>query len=449
MATPFFRGNYGSALSRVDTRPILEAGRARGQMFAGLGKEVGGMIKEYGLNKEKQKKADARVKSALNGMPEYVQAGVLSPEQKTMAEEYLNDPNKSSAEKVAFIEEQEKRLFQLPKVLLAKSQADMAKTQARVANLTSENEVATSGLKLVAQKYFNKKTKLEADLLQTQSENEKEKIRSQLDILEEQRKQLSQENEFFKKTFEDRAAQEKLKTSGAEQTLVENSLKILALNEQLNNSTDELEKEKLEAQIENINEDTRNKAAEAGLFEAQSQQLTALSGDEPSDVDPFDLPEGIDTAASGDLPGSIKGGLNAISDYLTLGTPFEEDRDARAKVEVLRAQLMPAFLNTISERGSQWAKEEVERFILDPDDGDGKFRAKLRELPNILRSQVAADKAMLKLGKVGTETQRGQAARNIIRFPLLIESLEEIIARDMTQGEAKTEEDLLKKFDPK
>ena len=95
MATPFFRGNYGSALSQVDTRPILEAGRARGQMFAGLGKEVGGMIKEYGLNKEKQKKADARVKSALNGMHEYVQAGVLSPEQKTMAEEYLNDPNKS------------------------------------------------------------------------------------------------------------------------------------------------------------------------------------------------------------------------------------------------------------------------------------------------------------------------------------------------------------------
>ena len=59
MATPFFRGNYGSALSRVDTRPIIEAGRARGQMFAGLGKEVGGMIKEYGLNKEKRDKAEA------------------------------------------------------------------------------------------------------------------------------------------------------------------------------------------------------------------------------------------------------------------------------------------------------------------------------------------------------------------------------------------------------
>ena len=417
-------------------------------MHANMGAQVGGAIQQYGLNKEKQKKADARVKSALNGMPEYVQAGVLSPEQKTMAEEFLNDPNKSSAEKVAFIEEQEKRLFQLPKVLLAKSQADMAKTQARVADLTAQNEVATSAAKLVTQNYINNKTKLEAALLQTQSENEKEKIRSQLDILEEQKKQLSQGNQFFKKTFEDRVTQEKLKTSGAEQTLVENSLKILALHKQLNNSTDELEREKLEAQIENINEDTRNKAAEAGLFEAQAQQLTALSEDEPSDVETFDLPEGIDVAASGDLPGNIKGAINSLGDWLSLGTRFEEDRDARAKVEVLRAQLMPAFLNTISERGSQWAKEEVERFILDPDDGDGKFRAKLRELPNILRSQVAADKAMLKLGKVGTETQRGQAARNVIRFPLLIESLEKIIARDITQGEAETEEDLLRKFDP-
>tara|TARA_R110000824_G_scaffold31795_1_gene103146 strand:+ start:329 stop:1675 length:1347 start_codon:yes stop_codon:yes gene_type:complete len=448
MATPFFKGNYGSALARVDTRPVIEAGRATGQMYANMGAQVGGAIQQYGLNKEKQKKADARVKSALNGMPEYVQAGVLSPEQKTMAEEFLNDPNKSSAEKVAFIEEQEKRLFQLPKVLLAKSQADMAKTQARVADLTAQNEVATSAAKLVTQNYINNKTKLEAALLQTQSENEKEKIRSQLDILEEQKKQLSQGNQFFKKTFEDRVTQEKLKTSGAEQTLVENSLKILALHQQLNNSTDKLEREKLEAQIENINEDTRNKAAEAGLFEAQAQQLTALSEDEPSDVETFDLPEGIDVAASGDLPGNIKGAINSLGDWLSLGTRFEEDRDARAKVEVLRAQLMPAFLNTISERGSQWAKEEVERFILDPDDGDGKFRAKLRELPNILRSQVAADKAMLKLGKVGTETQRGQAARNVIRFPLLIESLEKIIARDITQGEAETEEDLLRKFDP-
>jgi hypothetical protein len=59
MAQPYFKGNYGSALARVDTRPIMEAGRAQRQMYAGLGGQIGGMIKEYGLNKQKRDKAEA------------------------------------------------------------------------------------------------------------------------------------------------------------------------------------------------------------------------------------------------------------------------------------------------------------------------------------------------------------------------------------------------------
>ena len=59
MAQPFFRGNYGSALGRVDTRPIIEAGRAQGQMFANLGGQIGNMIQQYGLNKQKREEAEA------------------------------------------------------------------------------------------------------------------------------------------------------------------------------------------------------------------------------------------------------------------------------------------------------------------------------------------------------------------------------------------------------
>lgn len=67
----FFRGNYGSALGRVDTRPIIEAGRAQGQMFAQAGKDIGGMIKEYGLNKQKKEKATSEVEGLLELYPEY------------------------------------------------------------------------------------------------------------------------------------------------------------------------------------------------------------------------------------------------------------------------------------------------------------------------------------------------------------------------------------------
>jgi len=70
MATPFFRGNYGSALGRVDTRPIIEAGRAQGQMFAQAGKDIGGMIKEYGLNKQKRAKLTGEIEAYYEQNPE-------------------------------------------------------------------------------------------------------------------------------------------------------------------------------------------------------------------------------------------------------------------------------------------------------------------------------------------------------------------------------------------
>jgi len=56
---PFFSGNYGSALARVDTRPIVEAGKAQGQMYANMGKQIGKTIEQYQLNKEKRDKAEA------------------------------------------------------------------------------------------------------------------------------------------------------------------------------------------------------------------------------------------------------------------------------------------------------------------------------------------------------------------------------------------------------
>ena len=96
---PFFSGNYGSALARVDTRPIMEAGRAQGQMYANMGKQIGGMIQQYGLNKEKQKKNQAFIKGQSNllGMLEE-----QDPEQAaryaTMKEQ-LNDPDVSLSER--------------------------------------------------------------------------------------------------------------------------------------------------------------------------------------------------------------------------------------------------------------------------------------------------------------------------------------------------------------
>jgi hypothetical protein len=73
MAQPFFRGNYGSALGRVDTRPIIEAGRAQGQMYAQAGAQIGNMIQQYGLNKQKREEMTNEIESAIKMNPGIVE----------------------------------------------------------------------------------------------------------------------------------------------------------------------------------------------------------------------------------------------------------------------------------------------------------------------------------------------------------------------------------------
>ena len=71
MAQPFFKGNYGSALARIDTTPIIQSGIQQGQMYANMGKQFGGMIKQYGLNKQKKEKATKEVEDELLLNPQY------------------------------------------------------------------------------------------------------------------------------------------------------------------------------------------------------------------------------------------------------------------------------------------------------------------------------------------------------------------------------------------
>jgi hypothetical protein len=78
---PFFSGNYGSALARVDTRPIMEAGRAQGQMFANMGQQIGGMIQQYGLNKEKRNKLQATLEGQLSADPSIMQALTMTGDE--------------------------------------------------------------------------------------------------------------------------------------------------------------------------------------------------------------------------------------------------------------------------------------------------------------------------------------------------------------------------------
>ena len=147
MATPFFRGNYGSALSRVDTQPVIEAGRATGQMYANMGAQVGGMIKEYGLNKEKRDKAEAAfqgdARRLLQDNPGELEAmkedPVLGPTLKRIEEGNgtLKDFDKYNAYRAADKEATIEKL----KLDNAKTQKGMLEVQANLEKQLSDPKV--------------------------------------------------------------------------------------------------------------------------------------------------------------------------------------------------------------------------------------------------------------------------------------------------------------------
>ena len=89
MAKPFFSGNYGSALARVDTRPIVEAGRAQGQMYANLGKQVSGAIEQYGLNKEKRAKLTGEIEAYYKENPNAISEIGMSGDEAQDKKDFL------------------------------------------------------------------------------------------------------------------------------------------------------------------------------------------------------------------------------------------------------------------------------------------------------------------------------------------------------------------------
>jgi hypothetical protein len=81
---------------RVDPSAILRAGQAQASMgnaIAGLGRDIGGMIKQYGLNKEKRRKEEDTAMGTLAGMSpqELLQIGQENPKLGKAIERATSD----------------------------------------------------------------------------------------------------------------------------------------------------------------------------------------------------------------------------------------------------------------------------------------------------------------------------------------------------------------------
>ena len=101
---PFFSGNYGSALGSFDTaaKLIAQAGQTQGQAMANIGSQVGGMIEQYGLNKEKQKENKASIKSQSDMLDLLGEQDKSKKAQYLALKERLNDPDVPLTERAEY-----------------------------------------------------------------------------------------------------------------------------------------------------------------------------------------------------------------------------------------------------------------------------------------------------------------------------------------------------------
>jgi len=361
----------------------------------------------------------------------------------------LNDPSKSSAEKVAFIDEQEKRLFQLPKLQLIQSQNRIAGLDANLKEATQQNKIAMSGLELAAKDLTNRKSKLEESLLTIKSETERDRVRGQLDLLNEQIEAQKTSNKFLSETEGDRKLQSQLKSATLVQNLTKGATEIAALEKKIETMG---ELTPLEAQrLATLKSEAEKNLAEADNLRKQSEQLQGVLDATKESSAGTDEPavqlDNINQSAQGDIAGQVKGGLNTIAGYLFGKTPFKGDKEGAAQVEIINQQFRPAFVKALSDKGSVYTQQEINKILPQVTDDDGTFRAKITKLPALLRRQIKADEKTLVAG-IGTKSQRAQAFDNIQKLPALASSLEEIIKRDEEQqsGPAATKDELLNRF---
>jgi hypothetical protein len=86
---PFFGSSGAAPTARMDMRAATAPGRAYAAAFESLGDNIGGMIQQYGLNKERRNKLEATLEGQLSADPSIVQqltmTGDETSDKKNMA----------------------------------------------------------------------------------------------------------------------------------------------------------------------------------------------------------------------------------------------------------------------------------------------------------------------------------------------------------------------------
>ena len=437
MAKPFFSGDYGSALAKVDTRPIVEAGRAQGQMFANLGSQIGGMIKQYGLNKEKrQKEEDTAMGNLANFSPEDLLAlETTSPKlaqaikRATTEQATPRDFQTINAGTAPFIAAKgRERDARLQESIIAENQFKNDLNEATKQNQIYKSTLETEGAELLNKfrKQQNLISEIEADIKSNERDVDRDKryldldkARLELDDMRETIKTKRNNNSVFAEQLDRERTKDAVDISVLTSQLAVNAEKLdqLRASRDVDLKTKEENLLTLETERKQLEQDLTNKQ---NLMSSFSSNVNQVDKDDPmyKQFATMDLSD----AFQGDIPGLFFNAVGNLGGFFGAELTPETATEGQ-KIESLNALLKPALVAQLSSRPSNYTLETIKKFMPQRGDSNQVGKTKLRQLIPILENRSKEATSTVTSGKPGTSYYQ-DAKEQAVLLPKIIQGLE-------------------------
>ena len=430
---PLFSGNYGSALARVDTAPIVGAGRAQGQIF----QQIGGMIQQYQLNKEKrQAEEDAAVGNLVNFTPEDLLTLETTNPKLGKAVQNLIDGtggkkdvdivNAGSAPFVAA--KARERDARLQESIIAENQFKNDLNEATKQSQIYRSTLETEGAELLNKfrKQQNLILEIEADIKSKERDIDRDKryleldkAKLELDDMRETIKAKRNKNSVFAELLERETTKDAVDISVLMSQLAVNAEKLdqLRASRDVDLKTKEENLLTLETERKQLEQDLKNRQ---NLMSSFSSNVNQVDKDDPmyKQFASMDLGD----AFQGDIPGLFFNAVGTFGGFF--GAEFTPETATEGqKVESLNALLKPALVAQLSSRPSNYTLETIKKFMPQRGDSNQVGKTKLRQLIPILQNRFKEAASTVQSGKPGTSYYQ-DAKEQAVLLPKIIQGLE-------------------------
>ena len=452
---PFFSGNYGSALGSTANAAnlIARAGETQGQAMANIGKQVGGMIEQYGLNKEKRAKLTDKIENRLKLDPSIAQRLTMS------GDEDYDKKNLTLMEKLSEGELGMKDLESLDNAMATIREVDLQKQQDQDSNIKTQMSQAL----LQAQEGKNEAT---LNALRTKQAN-KLFVQQSTQGLVSRLAGLSKDKQ--KEAYDSFDPTSKEMVRRAESIMSGNfdpSNFMPTATERLGMQSDLLKIEELRGNIKDDEEarKDRQKASQAGVFEGPSnamvvnedgqvervgtpsenigpvrtdkaEDLIKMGRDKARNYDVTKKPLDAPVVAGGDIGGMFEdmllylGGKVGLSGKqmdkglsLIGGAGLEEREAQTARLTAINAQIKPTLVNAVNARGPVYTQKDIdEKILANPKQDNPTVMRRLREYPTLLNKALIEAETVLRDPEIKPGTSTYEKARSIVlNTPLLL-----------------------------